>query len=70
MLEKLYNPTSACENDMSKEERMESFEKRGRSLNKPPLSDAFMLVSCFFCRSVAASQEIAVVSITENGPAC
>jgi hypothetical protein len=45
----------------------ESFEKRGKSLNKPPFSAVCMLVSCFFCRSVATSLQIAVVSFAENG---
>jgi hypothetical protein len=40
------------------------------SINKPPFSEVFMLVSCFFCRSDAMYQHIAVVSFAENGAAC
>jgi hypothetical protein len=34
---------------------------------KRPLSEIFMLVSCLFCRLVATSLQIAVVSFAENG---
>jgi hypothetical protein len=36
-------------------------------LNKPPFSEVFMLVSSFFCRSVATNNQIAVVSFAEIG---
>jgi hypothetical protein len=37
------------------------------SINKPPFSAAGMLISVFFCRSVASYQQFAVVSFAENG---
>jgi uncharacterized membrane protein YbaN (DUF454 family) len=58
------------ENESLYAEIKEIFEKRGKSRNKSPLSAVFMLVSSFFCRSVASSQHMAVVSFAENGPAC
>jgi len=36
-------------------------------MNKPLLSEVFMLVSCVFCRSVARYEQSAVVSCAENG---
>jgi hypothetical protein len=51
-----------CEN----EELLEGIEK-SRSPKKPPFSAVCMLVSCFFCRSVATSLQTAVVSFAENG---
>jgi hypothetical protein len=41
--------------------------KEVRSLNKRPLSEVFMLVSCVFCRSIATYQHMAIVSFAENG---
>jgi hypothetical protein len=46
---------------------MESFEKKGQRPKKPPISEILMLISCFFCRSVATSQHIAVVFFAKNG---
>jgi hypothetical protein len=43
-----------------------SVKKQQKHLNKPPLSEVFMLFSCLFCRSVARYQHIAVVSFAEN----
>ena len=37
------------------------------SLNNPPLSEVFMLVSCVFFRSVATYQHMVVVFFAGNG---
>ena len=44
-----------------------NFTARLLSLNKPPFSEVFMLVSWVFCRSVASYQKITVVSFAEIG---
>jgi hypothetical protein len=43
------------------------FGKEVRSINKPPFSAVFLLVSCLFCRLVATYQHIAAVPFAENG---
>jgi hypothetical protein len=43
------------------------YRKEVSRLIKSPFSEVFMLVSSFFCRSVATNHQIAVVSFAENG---
>jgi len=42
-------------------------ERQKQPSHNRPLSEVFMMVSSFFCRSVAGYQHIAVVSFAENG---